>query len=170
MKNSIIICVKGGLVQDLEASENMNICIVDFDTEGSADEELGRVFYKNGNIKEANIHFQKTKQITIEKIKQSNEIEIGFEENNKQCSIDDDWLETYFEIVSAITFQLNIDHIQTPLIKNKQEANGVGGLYELAKTLTHGFQNLNKNRIWDGDFTDELDVYLDKKFAQDWIE
>ncbi len=58
MKNSVIVYIKGGCIQDIESSEKMNVSVVDFDTDGSPGEELQSVFYKDGRTLNAKINFR----------------------------------------------------------------------------------------------------------------
>ena len=58
------------------------------------------------------------------------------------------WQETHFEIVQAIT----IEHIQdkrTGLVAYRHEAQGIGGLYELAEELTDEFESIHEGETWE---------------------
>jgi len=57
------------------------------------------------------------------------------------------WQETHYEVVQAIT----IEHMQdkrTGLVAYRHEAQGIGGLYELAEELTDEFEALHYNEEW----------------------
>ena len=59
----------------------------------------------------------------------------------------DNYLETHFEIVQAITIEWLKGNPQGK-VKEKQEESGHGGLYELAKDLTDKFEKLHENTEW----------------------
>ena len=66
------------------------------------------------------------------------------------------WQETHYEVVSAITFYLhNLPEIVID--------GGTGRLYELAEKWTDKFEELNKNREWDGEFFEEIDDFMSEK-------
>lgn len=77
-------------------------------------------------------------------------------------TIDDDYLETYYEMVQAITIEHMKDEPQG-IVKDRHDAQGHGGLYELAKELTDEFQEKHNGRLWDGDFFDEIQSFLNEK-------
>ena len=45
----------------------------------------------------------------------------------------------------------------------RHSEQGHGGLYELAEELTDEFELLNKGRVWDGEFFDEIEEFLSEK-------
>lgn len=67
------------------------------------------------------------------------------------------WQETHFEVVSFIN---NPDNTNSPIIQKVYEENGTGGMYELAENLTNEFEELNKDKKWDGEFFDEIYSFL----------
>jgi hypothetical protein len=75
------------------------------------------------------------------------------------------WVETYFEVVSQITYYWRQDKCESPLVLDRYESQGTGGLYELAEELTNEFQLMNEGRQWDGEFFDEINEFLEKKLA-----
>jgi hypothetical protein len=77
-------------------------------------------------------------------------------------TIDEDYLETHFEVCARIGAELEYDLFDTVVAKTYAE-KGRGGLYELAKELTDEFQEKHKGRVWDGDFFDELEDFLEEK-------
>lgn len=77
-------------------------------------------------------------------------------------NIDEDYLETYYEMVQAITIEHMKDEPQG-IVKDRHDAQGHGGLYELAKELTDEFQEKHNGRLWDGDFFDEIQSFLNEK-------
>ena len=70
------------------------------------------------------------------------------------------WQETHFEVVSYL---VETSHHKGSLSNRERELNGLGGLYELAEELTDDFENLHKDRLWDGDFLDVMDTFLNSK-------
>jgi hypothetical protein len=80
---------------------------------------------------------------------------------------DTSWIETHHEVVAAITLQLEENPIGSERIRNRYEAQGTGGMYELAEELTDKFETLNQNREWDGEFFDEIEAFLIEEFAKD---
>jgi hypothetical protein len=77
-------------------------------------------------------------------------------------TIDEDYLETHFEIVKAIVEKDWLEN-SCGLVYQRRRDYGYGGLYELAKELTDEFQEKFKDHQWDGDFFDELEDFLDEK-------
>lgn len=82
-----------------------------------------------------------------------NDIEIDFHS----------WTETHFEVVSVISYHARQDVISSPVVAERQEASGIGGLYELAMELTNEFETINRGREWDGEFFDEIDTFIEEK-------
>ena len=79
---------------------------------------------------------------------------------------DTSWIETHFEVVSAITRALNEDGDKYPKptkVLERAETQGTGGLYELSEELTDKFQEEYKDHIWDGDFFDIIEEWLFKE-------
>ena len=75
------------------------------------------------------------------------------------------WMETHHEVVAYITRQLELNDYMTEGTKVRQahESQGTGGLYELSQDWTNEFETENKDREWDGDFFDEVEVFLNQK-------
>lgn len=76
----------------------------------------------------------------------------------------DSWHETHFEIVQAITQEISKDE-PTGVVNERHEAQGHGGLYELAQELTDKFEQLNEGREWDGEFFDEIEIFINKELT-----
>jgi hypothetical protein len=76
------------------------------------------------------------------------------------------WQETHFEVVSVITHIWRLDNLYG-LVAERHEAQGTGGLYELAKELTDEFEKMNEERQWDGEFFDEIEEFLNTKLCQE---
>jgi hypothetical protein len=76
--------------------------------------------------------------------------------------IDEEYLETYFEITMRITHSL-ADYGQPDFVTKRYDNQGRGGVWELAKELTDEFQEIHKDKEWDGEFFDELDLFWEKK-------
>ena len=72
------------------------------------------------------------------------------------------WHQTHFEISGWIALQLRKES-PAPCVSKRYDANGTGGMYELAKELTNEFEELHAYREWDGDYFDELESFLDTK-------
>lgn len=73
------------------------------------------------------------------------------------------WMETFFEVVTFITLQLANDPDSGDTISERYENSGTGGMYELAEEWTDEFEEKNKEREWDGEFFDELEVFCTEK-------
>lgn len=73
-----------------------------------------------------------------------------------------DYLETHFEVVKRLTLELEVEG-RPSLAFDVVENQGLGGLYELAESLTDEFQELHKDTEWDGDFHDTLEQFLNEK-------
>ena len=73
------------------------------------------------------------------------------------------WQETHYEVVQAIT----LEHIQdkrTGLVAYRHEAQGIGGLYELAEELTDEFEAIHEGETWeDTGFLETLENFIDEK-------
>lgn len=72
------------------------------------------------------------------------------------------WHETHYEVVQAITMEHAKDEPQG-LVKERHDAQGHGGLYELAVELTNEFEKLNEGREWDGEYLQEIDEFMKAK-------
>ena len=70
------------------------------------------------------------------------------------------WQETHYEIVEHLTLTLDKEGSMAERVHNNM---GIGGLYELAEDLTDEFEELNNGREWDGEFFDEIELFLNKK-------
>lgn len=74
----------------------------------------------------------------------------------------DSWQETHYEVVQAITMEQAKDDPQG-VVRERHDAQGHGGLYELAKELTDEFEKLNEGRQWDGEFFEEIEKFVQGK-------
>lgn len=72
------------------------------------------------------------------------------------------WQETHYEIVSMLTLAYEKDNIICDFVENK----GTGGLYELSKRMTDAFELENRNRVWDGEYFDEIEFFFSKEIKQ----
>jgi hypothetical protein len=72
------------------------------------------------------------------------------------------WQETHYEVVQAITMEHSKDNPQG-VVRERHDAKGHGGLYELAEEITDEFEKLNEGREWDGEFFDEIDKFVQNK-------
>ena len=76
-----------------------------------------------------------------------------------------DWQETHFEMVSAITLEL--ESIEPKgAVKLRHGAKGLGGLYTLAKELTDKFEAMHEGKEWgiddDTQYYDAISEFLEK--------
>jgi len=71
------------------------------------------------------------------------------------------WYETHHEVVEAITLALTKE--DSKVVMDIYAGQGHCAMYTLAVTLTDEFELLNKGRKWDGEFFDEVDLFLQKK-------
>jgi hypothetical protein len=74
----------------------------------------------------------------------------------------DSWQETHCEICFAIGIEANKED-SSGVVEDVREADGMGGLWELAKDLTDAFEKANEGRQWDGEWIDEIDAYIQSK-------
>jgi len=70
-------------------------------------------------------------------------------------NLDTEFLETFYEIVAAFYSNPTSRRLQ-----DIEENEGRGGMWEYAQKLTEQFQELHKDREWDGEFYDEIDNFL----------
>ena len=74
------------------------------------------------------------------------------------------WQETHYEVVQAITIELMADK-RTGLVAQRHEAQGHGGLYELAEELTDEFEALHFNEEWaENNYLETLEQWLEEQF------
>lgn len=71
------------------------------------------------------------------------------------------WQETHFEIVQAITLEMNKDN-PAGIAAERQEQQGHGGLYELAEELTNKFEQKYKGTEWgiEIEFFDTIEEFI----------
>jgi len=74
------------------------------------------------------------------------------------------WIETHYEVVQEITSILSDPNNCNYLVDIIQD-QGHAGLYDLAEEITDCFERLNINRVWDGEFLEEI-----VKFTQDYCQ
>lgn len=85
------------------------------------------------------------------------------QENNKKFPNGfNSWQETHYEIVSFIQAELR-KNFPSGLIGRRYEEQGTGGIYELSEELTDKFEQMNKDRNWDGDFFDSIEEFMKKE-------
>lgn len=78
-------------------------------------------------------------------------------------------LEVHYEIVDRITFDLMEDSmLSNPMspFTRIYAGSGRGALYEIAEELTLKFQEKYKDYVFDGDFFDLLDAFMDEETAK----
>ena len=72
------------------------------------------------------------------------------------------YLETYFEVVTAIMLEFEYGG-KSEVVFSRFEAQGRGGLYELAEELTDEFEKLHVGKEWDGEFFDTIESFLKER-------
>jgi hypothetical protein len=72
------------------------------------------------------------------------------------------WQETHYEVVQAITFIAQQDE-PYGIVEERREAQGHGGLYELAEELADEFERTYAQHFWDGEFIDTIEAWLNEK-------
>lgn len=85
-------------------------------------------------------------------------------ETNKMPNGFTSWHETHFEVVQAMTLILFRDE-PSSLVNERHDAQGHGGLYELAQELTNEFEREFAGHEWDGEFFDTIEDWLAEKLA-----
>jgi hypothetical protein len=73
------------------------------------------------------------------------------------------WQETHFEIVSAIAKELLEDSFESKVLEDRHEAQGIGGMWEIAEELTDKFESANIGKLWDGDWFEEIEKFIQKE-------
>jgi hypothetical protein len=68
------------------------------------------------------------------------------------------YLETHYEMVQAITMEHIKDEPQG-VVKERHDAQGHGGLYELAEELTWKFERQNEIAQWDSDLFETIEQF-----------
>lgn len=74
------------------------------------------------------------------------------------------WVETHFEVVSVISYISRLDE-PYGLVKERLEAQGTGGLYELAEEITDEFEKTYNGKKWDGEYFEEIWKFLENRLA-----
>ena len=69
--------------------------------------------------------------------------------------VDTEFLETFYEIVAAF-----YSNPASRVLQNIEENEGRGEMWEYATKLTKQFQELHKDKVWDGEFFDEINNFL----------
>lgn len=76
--------------------------------------------------------------------------------------MDMDWIETHYEVVSFIEEIMRHDE-PWGVVAERHDEQGHGGLYELSVEWTDAFQEAYKDRLWDGEYFDEIELFLTNK-------
>ncbi len=71
------------------------------------------------------------------------------------------YLETHYEMVQAITMEHIKDEPQG-VVRDRHDAQGHGGLYELAEELTDKFEKENELTQWDGEFFETIEQFVEQ--------
>lgn len=72
------------------------------------------------------------------------------------------WAETHHEIVSTVTEIMLKDQLPITL-EEVQLEQGTCGIYEFCIDLADEFEELNRDREWDGEFFDEIEEFIKNK-------
>lgn len=75
------------------------------------------------------------------------------------------WIETHHEVVSRIAIYLNRNHNLEGVIGRRYEEQGTGGMYELGQELTDKFEAEHEGALWDGNYFDEIEKFLDRELG-----
>lgn len=76
------------------------------------------------------------------------------------------WIETFAEVGFSIGQKLT-EELNLGVVDKTYESQGRTGLYELAVSITNSFEELNRNRPWDGEFFDEIDEFIHRQLNPD---
>lgn len=79
------------------------------------------------------------------------------------------WIETFYEMTQAITMEMSKDN-PIGTVGERHEAQGHGGLYELAEELTDKFELKYKDVEWDSvelEWWDAIDAFIKKELYPD---
>lgn len=103
-------------------------------------------------------------QVVYQYIKDVIEVELTWVTNrsNRFPNGFDSWQETHCEICFAIGIEANKQD-PSGMVEQVREADGMGGLWELAKDLTDEFEKTNADREWDGEWIDTIDEFIKSK-------
>lgn len=67
-------------------------------------------------------------------------------------------------MVEFIVHQLDLDEDSiSKIVAKRHDEQGIGGLYELARELTDEFESIHKGKNWDGNYFDEIEIFLNNK-------
>lgn len=72
-----------------------------------------------------------------------------------------DYLETYSQITRSLWEY--VDTHESNKIKELYEQQGTGGLWLIAEEYSKQFDELHKNKEWDGEFFDEIEIFMKTK-------
>ena len=75
------------------------------------------------------------------------------------------YLETFYEAAAYLTHTADEPGSMS---NDMSESNGTTGLYTLAEQLADEFEKKNKNRLWDGEFFDEIEKFLNEKEPREY--
>ncbi len=74
------------------------------------------------------------------------------------------YLETHFEL-SAMLYRDISKEVLPELLKQEHTNHGYCVFYTLAEKWADEFEELNKDRQWDGEFYEEIEEFYNKKLA-----
>jgi hypothetical protein len=73
---------------------------------------------------------------------------------------DTGWIETHYQISAAIEQERMHDPEPRGIVK---DIDGMGGAWVLSEKLTDEFEEMNKNREWNGEYIEELHSFIQNK-------
>lgn len=75
------------------------------------------------------------------------------------------WVETHHEVVLHIG-DITRGSMEEGVVLDRYEAQGIGGMYELAEELTDEFEKAFEGHEWDVDWRDTVEDFLRKKTSK----
>lgn len=69
------------------------------------------------------------------------------------------WIQTHFEIVTAIAIELRKDY-PSGKVGKIYDAQGTAGMYELAENLTDEFEALYEGKEWYDEYLHTIDAFI----------
>ena len=77
------------------------------------------------------------------------------------------WRDTFYEITQVITDELLKPKTESKIINERHEREGTPAMWELATELADKFEMLNKGRVWDGEFYDEVEAFAKEELFKE---
>lgn len=83
--------------------------------------------------------------------------------NNEELTI---YLETHYEVVSALEQAKSLSFDSNNNLIRYYDNHGMGGMWELAKSITDDFETLYRGKEWDGEWLETLEDYIHLRINQ----